>query len=132
MIDEHAQAVLDLLDADNAAPALVFYDGKVPTGVIPPYVVVYFEEATPGFDFVGQSYEFGLRATCHCVGGNARAARMVADRVLAALQDVTPTVAGRACWPIRWDDGAPPTRDEATGSTVMDQIAVYLLRSVPA
>jgi hypothetical protein len=52
MIDEHAQAVLDLLDADNAAPALVFYDGKVPTGVIPPYVVVYFEEATPGFDFV--------------------------------------------------------------------------------
>jgi hypothetical protein len=95
MIDEHAQAVLDLLDADNAAPALVFYDGKVPTGVIPPYVLVYFEEATPGFDFVGQSYEFGLRATCHCVG-------------------------------------APPTRDEATGSTVMDQIAVYLLRSVPA
>jgi len=57
---------------------------------------------------------------------------MVADRVAAALLDAIPVVTGRTCFPIRWEDGAPPQRDEATGSTVMDVIDTYVLRSVPA
>jgi hypothetical protein len=42
----HAQVFLDLLDADNAAPALVVLDGHVDTEV-PPYVLLYFAFHTP-------------------------------------------------------------------------------------
>jgi hypothetical protein len=131
VIDEHAAAILALLDADNAAPPLVVYDGKVPTGGVPPYVLVYFDSNDPETDFNARPWRFELTATCHCVGGNAQAARMVADRVRTALVGVAPTVSGRACHAITREPGAPPQRDETTGSTVMDQIDQYVLASVP-
>ncbi len=134
MIDEHAAAVLALLDADNAAPALIVYDGKVPPGIdvqASPYVLAYFAGSWPDLNFRSVTKTFQLRITLHCVGGNAHAARMVSDRGRAALLDVVATVAGRTCYPIRWEDSQPPQRDESTGSTVMDQIDTYILASVP-
>ena len=144
-IEAHARAVLDLLDADNADPALVVYDGKVPTNpstgksVPPPYVVVYLTVQTPSAEMPPDSTSLDmdsdrvvLRAYLHSVGANAQAARMVADRCRTQLLGVTPTIAGRECWPIRQDEGLPATRDESTGTLVMDQVDVYRLESVPA
>ena len=71
-------------------------------------------------------------AYCHCAGGNQIAARAVAQRVRAALLDVTPTVTGRKCWPIRREAGQLVDRDESTGLLVMDGVSVYRLESVPA
>lgn len=133
MIDEHAAAVLALLNAVTS-PALTVYDGKVPSGIDPaatPYVLLYFEPGRLDVTFEGFTPDFLLRARCHCVGGNAKAARMVADRVATALLDVTPTVAGRSCDRIRWEESLPPQRDESTGQTVMDQVDVYAFMSVP-
>jgi hypothetical protein len=134
VIDEHAQALLALIDADNASPALVWFDGKVPAGTDPkvtPYVVVYFDSNDPEADFTAAPWLFQMTATCHCVGGNAQAARMVADRVRTALLGVRPTVAGRSCYPITRESGVPPQRDESTGSLVMDQVDQYVLQSIP-
>lgn len=134
MIDEHAAAFLALLDADNAPPPLNVHDGKVPDGTDPrvsPYVLVYFDSNDPEDDFEARPYTFTLTATCHSVGGNAQAARMVADRVRTAAYNVTPTVSGRSCYPIEREPGMPPQRDESTGSLVMDQIDTYVLQSIP-
>jgi hypothetical protein len=135
VIDIHAQAVLDLLTAAIASPRKVF-DGQVDPPVADvkatPYVLAYFDAARPDLNFQGATYTFQLRITCHSVGANAQAARRVAQDAAAALLDVSPTVSGRKCYPIRWEEGTPPQRDESTGVTVMDQIDTYVLRSVPA
>lgn len=136
MINEHAAAMLALLDADNTPPALVVLDGKVPTGQTLPYVLVYFDDTDPELPdsrpLTGASQRHVQHAIAHCVGANAQAARMVADRVRAAWLDIVPTVAGRTCMPIRREDGQPPQRDEQTGQTVFDKIDVYRLESLPA
>lgn len=134
MIDEHARAVIDLLDADNGPPALNVHDGKVPSGVDPkasPYVLVYFDSNDPEWTKEASPWRFELTATCHSVGATAQAARMVADRVRTALLAVAPTVAGRTCFPIVRESGMPPQRDETTGSTVFDQVDIYRLTSLP-
>jgi hypothetical protein len=134
VIDEHAQAVIALLDADNAPPALNVHDGKVPAGVDPraaPYVLVYFDSNDPESTKEAAPYRFEMTATCHSVGGSAQGARMVADRVRTALLAVTPTVAGRVCFPIVRESGQPPRRDETTGSAVFDQVDIYTLTSLP-
>jgi hypothetical protein len=130
MIDEHAAAVLALLQAAGTT-----YDGKVPTGTVPattPYILAYFSGSYPDLAFRGVAHTFQLRVTLHCVGGNATAARRVSDRGMGALLDVVPSVAGRSCYPIRFEDSQPPQRDESTGALVMDPIDNYVLRSVPA
>lgn len=138
VVQAHAAAFLALLDADNTAPALVVHDGRVPDAGAPPYVLVYVTASTPDavqapalVDLTMNSDVIEARAYCHSVGGNAQAARAVAGRVRAALLNVTPAVAGRVCWPIRYDDGQAPQRDESTGVLVMDQVDVYCLLSVP-
>lgn len=133
MIDEHAAAVLAILNAAVTSPRKVF-DGFVPTGTDPrvtPYVVIYFDSSDPEFDFRGQPQTFELTATCHSVGGNAQATRQVADMVRSALLGVRPTISGRDCYPIRRDPGAPPQRDESTGTLTMDGLDVFILRSEP-
>lgn len=137
-VQAHAQAFLDLLDADNTPPALVVLDGKVPDGQSLPYVLVYFYIATPdglvapdkvGLDFDSDVVE--LWAYCHNVGGNAMAARIEAGRTRAAVLNRTPVVAGRSCFPIRWREGQPAARDEDTGALYIDQVDVYGFTSVP-
>ena len=141
-IQLHAQAVLNLLDADNVPLALVVYDGVVPPGVDPktsPYVLVYFATVTPGatdapdkVGLTGNSDVVQVDAYCHSVGGSGAAARIVATRVRAALLNVRPTITGRVCFPIRHVDNQPPRRDEDTGSLVVDAVDVYRLTTVPA
>jgi hypothetical protein len=134
MIAEHAAAVLALLDADNTAPALLVFDGVVPAGTSPgptPYVVVYFESGHPDLTFTGATHRFDLRIICHSVAGGNQSVRIVADRVAAALLNVTPTVSGRTCWPIRWESGSPPIRHERTGDLVMNAVDVFVLTSIP-
>jgi hypothetical protein len=133
VIDEHAQAVLSLLNAAVTSPRKVF-DGKVPDNTDPratPYVLVYFDDSDPEFDFRAQAWAFVMTVTCHSVGGNAQATRQVADMVRSALLAVTPTISGRSCHPITRIPGAPTERDESTGMLVMDRIDQYELRSVP-
>jgi hypothetical protein len=127
-----ADAFLNLLRADAG---LTVYDGKV-TGTTDHYVLVYLFRETPDglvaadkVPLTGRSMSANLWAYCHCVGGNAVAARAVAARVEALVLDVTPVVAGRVCFPIRWREGSPPQRDEATGQLVMDVTDVYSFTS---
>lgn len=135
MIDVHAQAILGLLTAAITNPNKVF-DGKVANGTDPsvnPYVLAYFSGSYPDLAFTGTAFTFQLRATLHCVGGNATAARRVSDLAEAALLNVVPTVASRKCFPVRFEEDAQePLRDEATGAQVVDYIVRYALRSVPA
>lgn len=125
-------AGLALLTADTS---LTVYDGVVAAGAVPPYVVVYGTVARPSDDpnnsGDGKTRVWTPRWICHCVGGNAMAARAVAQRVRSALLDVRPTVAGftaGAVGPIRMDsDPSPPSKDETTGVVVMDQVETYRL-----
>ncbi|MCZ7440817.1 hypothetical protein O7598_30820 [Micromonospora sp. WMMC241] len=126
--------MLALLAAAPGNPLRVL-DGAVPTGVTAPYVLVYFGDEDPELPdsrpLEGVSERFVLRVYAHSVGGNAAAARALGERVRAALLDVTPAIAGRACWPIRREEGSPPQRDESTGTLVMDRVDIYRLESVP-
>lgn len=127
-------AGLALLTADVS---LTVYDGVVAASGTPPYVVVYGTVARPSDDpdnsVNGRSGVWVARWICHCVGGDATAARAVAQRVRTALLDVRPTVTGfaaSAVGPIRLEqDPVPPTKDETTGTAVMDQVEVYRLRA---
>ena len=135
--DAHAEAILDLLRAVTGSPAaLVVHDGAVPQGLLPPYVVVYFADADPvdstSTHLTHQARRHVTDAYVHCVGANGQAARTVGGRVRGALLGVTPTIAGRRCYPIRRTDGQPATRDETTGRVVMDKVDIYRLSSIPA
>lgn len=130
MIDEHAQAVLALL----TAAGLNVHDGFVPAGVdvaASPYVLPYFDSVDPESTKEAAPWRFEMTVILHSVGGNAQAARMVADLARAALLAVTPTVAGRTCFPITREAGSPPRRDESTNRLVMDQVDEYTVRSLP-
>jgi hypothetical protein len=138
-IQAHANAVLALLNAAPGVPALTVLDGSVPQDTEPPYVLVYMSDRTPGAadapdstPLQGNSDRLVTTVYCHCVGGDAIAARAVAQRVRGALLNVTPTVSGRTCWPIRADEDQPPRRDETTGRVVMDLVSMYRLESVPS
>lgn len=132
-IDETlAQTGLGLLRADVG---LTVYDGKVPDGATEPYVLVYTTVAWPA-GAEGNTVT-GLRSTamvtwhCHCVAESASGARIVQQRVRAALLNQTVTVAGRSCGRIKQDEVLAPNRDETTGHLVMDGVAVYSLLSTP-
>lgn len=131
----HADAVLALLAAAPGNPLRVL-DGAVPKETAPPYVLLYFGDEDPELPdsrpLEGTSGRFVLRVYAHSVGGNAAAARALGERVRAALLDVTPAIVGRACFPIRREEGSPPQRDESTGTLVMDRVDIYRLESVPA
>lgn len=138
VIQAHAQAFLTLLAAAPGTPALTVYDAAVPAGVTPPYVVAYvMVETSPAEDSGGASdltltsNRLAASLYLHAMGGNAAAARAVASRARTQLVDVTPTVTGRSCWPIRHIEAQPPQRDESTGQVVMDLVDVYQFFSVP-
>lgn len=129
MIAEHAAAVMALLDPD---PVWSPYDGALPNPTPAlPYWVVYFASAWPDLNFRGVTKTFQLRIYVHNVAGNGDAARKGSDRARALLLDVRPAVAGRTCYPIRWEESQPPQRDDTTGAVVMDAVDTYLLASVP-
>lgn len=136
MINTHADAVMALLDADNANPPLVVFKGRVPDGVEPPYVCVYFTDTDPELpdsrSLDGLPERYMIRAYTHCVGGSETAALSVAQRVRTALRNVTPNIAGRSCFPIRREEGPPARSDEGTGGQVVTKSDTYRLESEPA
>lgn len=137
-VGPHAQAFLTLLAAAPGSPALVVYDGVVPSSPstpLPPYVVAYFTITTPDEAAVGMEAVpdwVDCAAYLHCVGGNGAASRAVAGRVRATLLGAQPTVTGRSCSRIRHAESQPPQRDESTGRLVFDLVEVYQFRSLPA
>lgn len=137
-VQQHAAAVLGLLQADTGPPQLVVLDGFVPTGTNPPYVVVYFSVISPEAAVAPESsnLDYDSRQVdcwiyCHSIGANGVASRAVAGRVATALLDRTPTITGRFCWPIRHIENQPASRDESTGTLIVDQVDVYRLSTIP-
>lgn len=131
-----AAEVLALL---AAVPNLKVYDGKVPDATVPPYVLLYFTQTTPGGETAPDAVDLGfasdviqLNIYAHNVAGSAAAARTIQAKVRGALLNVRAAVPGRVTHPIRQIDDAPATRDESTGKTIFDLTDVYRLRSVPA
>lgn len=136
MTDGLDQALIDaglnLLRADLGPPALVVFDGKVddPTPK-PPYVLVYttveWPDGAPADSLDGLSGSPVVRWICHCVGGNEIAARAVAQRARTQLLNQRPTIPGLNLGLIKQEQADPPTKDETTGSLVMDAVCVYRL-----
>lgn len=139
-VQDLVDAFLTAARAASGSPSLVVHDGVVPTGGLPPYALVYFHIQTPDGTVAPDAISLTLassaidaRAYVHCVGANAVAARAVSGRVRNAVLDLTLTVTGRSCFPVRWLEGQPPQRNEdVPGTTVFDQVDVYGWRSVPA
>jgi hypothetical protein len=141
-VQDLADAFYTLLRSAAGSPALQVYDGAVPDGADKAYALVYFYIETPDGlrapDAVNLTFDSDVIdawAYIHCVATEpeaARAARGVAGRVRATILNQTLTVAGRQCFPIRWDSGQPPQRSEDTGRLVMDVVDVYRFRSVPS
>ncbi len=135
IINDHADAMIALLEADNVNPALMVFKGPAPQNTLPPYVCVYFADYDPqdadSTPLNGTSSRFVIRAYAHCVGGNETAAFAVAQRVRDAWLHARPAIGGRACMRIRREDGQPVQRDETTGLLVQDKLDVYRLESEP-
>jgi hypothetical protein len=134
-IQDLADAGLALLAAQ---PGLTVYDGKVDDGAPDHYVVVRSfrllpdgEAAPDRISLTGLSTVADMRLYCCCVGPTAVAARAVQGLVEAALLDVTPTVAGRTCSPIRWIDGQQGDVDEEIVTPVFEAVDVYGWSSYP-
>lgn len=129
-----ANAAFTLLAADGLSPALVVYDGVVPSPTpAGPYVLVYCFVTRPSDDpdnaVDNRSRVWVARWYCHCVGQTASAARGIAQRVRTQLLDVAPVIPGLSCGRIRLEVTEPPIRDEKTGILLMDQIEIYRLRA---
>jgi hypothetical protein len=128
--EQHAQVGLLALDAN---PNLTVFDGKVPDGTDPPYVLVYAQVSWPregvGTSLLEQQVTVTTTYICHCVGLTPSAARAVAMQVRSSLLNLRPVIEGRNCGPIKQDDVMPPSRDETTGKLVMDQVATYSFTS---
>src|SRR5690349_14794815 len=131
VLQAHAAAFLDLLDADDTSPALVVHNGTVSKTQVAgePYVLVYFRLRTPWSTEVPEKVSLeqvsdviDADAYCHSVGANPVACLAVAGRVRAALLGKTPDVAGRLCYPIGHEDSQPANRDESTGTAVFDLV----------
>jgi len=132
-VDPHRVAVLALLRAPGALPDPIdVFDDAIPAGVLPPYVRIFTTLSYPDSeDLRSTSNRAQLRIICHCAGGSATAADVVATAVRSVLLDAVPVVAGRACFPIRNESGAVMTPDETTGILIIDAIESYRLESVP-
>ena len=122
-----------LLAADPVAPAMQAYDGVVPNGAVPPYWVVYTSVSYPAEDADnsgnGRSSVREVRWIVHSVGETAASARAGAQRARTQLLNASPVIAGLSCGLIRLEESQPPTRDETTGTPVMDAIQTYRLRA---
>lgn len=135
MIEAHVLPVQARLESVVTTPRKVFLgrvDPPVTNVKATPYVLARYAEAVPGLNFTGVTHLYAVRITLHCVGGSELAALQMADLVAGALQDWTPAVPNRRCFPIRWDDASEQAPNEVAGTSVHSQVRVYLLRSVPA
>lgn len=127
--DPHFAPILALLDPLD--PPVI--REKIQATQDPPYIRPYLSVEYSGPESLAhRSDRAVVWIWLHCVGYNDQAASEVAAAARAVLLDVTPTVAGRSCFPIRFDNGRPPQVDESTGRLVVDQLDIYRLESVPS
>lgn len=128
MADEpHATAVLARL---SAHPSLTVYSEAVPENPPTSYVKVYVSIREPVADdlnFVPS--EQSCWVYTHSASQTAAGARLTASFVRAQLSGFKPTVSGRVCWPIYWEDGNPPGRDESLGYPVVTQVDVWCFKT---
>lgn len=137
-IQDHAAAVLAQLGT-SGSPALTVHDGRVRDArSTPPYLVVRFTVRALGArdrpdasDLVMRSLSLEVTARVYSVAGNAGAARALTQRVMTALLDWTPTVAGRSCSPMRHLDSWETPPDEQTGTAYHELGDEYRFTSYP-
>lgn len=127
MIAEHAAAFLALLQADEH---LTVFDGAPPDLTEAPYVVVWASlDSEDSLTLADEQGRANVRWTTHSVGASGQAARIVADRVRAAVHRQRLVIAGRQVWKVRHDFGIPPQPDESTGHLLVDAIDVWTAAS---
>ncbi len=122
MIRAHTAAVKALLVAALPGTTPVYVSRASGS---PPYVVLHPDSgagSTSKLDY-GTDQRTWLFTT-HAVGTTTDQAQLVAQSVWTALLDVTPTIAGRVCHPIR-NHQSPPVDVEDEGTAV-----VHLARDV--
>ena len=130
----HATAVLSLL----TGAGLTVHDGAVPANPTYPYAVLYVNSGnrdTTNLDYTSDVQSYDVQVTS--VGATAASARIYAAKAVAALLDVTPTVTGRSCWPIRLEVAQPVREDRdvtipGTATHPLYAVDVYRLQSIPA
>lgn len=130
----HATAVLALL----TGAGLTVHDGAVPANPDYPYAVLYVGTGDRGpasITMASDQQTYSMQVTT--VGATAASARIYAARALAALLDITPTVTGRVCWPIRLEAAQPPREDRditipGTATHPVYAVDVYRVASRPA
>lgn len=137
-VQDHAAAVLAQLAA-SGSPVLTVLDGQVPDGQVPPYVLVRFTVRALGArdrpdasNLVMQSLPLEATPRIYSVAVNARAARALTQRVMTALLDWTPVVAGRSCSPMRHIDSTEVPPAEQTGTVYFEVVDDYRFTSYPA
>lgn len=131
-IESHA----DWLLAQLATTGLTVYDGKVDTDPPGKYVLVRSNRQLPTGEvapdkvpFTGASAVVDMRFYIYSVGRTEASARAIAGQVEAVLLDVTPAIAGRVCWPIRWTDGSPTSLDEQTLQAAHELVDIYQMQT---
>jgi hypothetical protein len=136
LYEDHVAAFLALLSGTG----LTAYDSIVSDGAPETYVLVYPHFETPDGTIAPDALSLVLSSIAldawmyvHSVSSTPASARAIAARARTAVLDQVLTVAGRACFPVRWREGQPVRRDEEIpGGPVFDQVDVYGWRSVPA
>lgn len=134
---DHIDAGLNLLRADATLAVYPDAEGFVPRAADMPasYVRAYTSIERPvngaSNKLDGLSATWVVRWYLHFVGPNEYAVLSVAMRSRVALLDVTPTVTGRVCAPIRQEASQPTTRTEGTGMPVYEKVDVYVMRTSP-
>lgn len=123
----HVDAIAALLTAANL-PTTV---GESPDDQATPYVVLYPNPGFPVADNLGTpNGDIIIDFQLTCVGTTAEQALWVHDRARAAIDHVTPTVAGRTCRPIYADEPPQPLRrDDQINPPLFVAISRWSLRS---
>lgn len=142
-IDAAIGLIRDQIEVVNTQRSLasvtpvVVYDGKADNLAATPYVVVYPPpplrhrgERVGAARLDGQSVHVDMELQVLTVGSSRQQAGWAADVVADALLDVTPSVAGRRCWPIRQTYARPASLDVDDPDLYVTQSG-WRLRSVP-
>ncbi len=130
----HATAVLGLL----TAASVTCHDGAVPANPTYPYAVLYINTgAREATNLVQTSAWQVYDVQVTSVGATAASARIYATKALTALLDVTPTVSGRTCFPIRLEVSQAVREDRditipGTATHPFYAVDIYRVASLPS
>jgi hypothetical protein len=120
--------ILALLRADTN---LTVYDGAPPASPAYPIVIVYGNNGTrTPSDVAGRSRQVDVRVQCTVHAVSTESARIVADRVVAALVDRVPTATGFACGPVRQESSPPSYADDSIAQPVVIQPLLFTVSAV--